>query len=394
IEIINHSATAVDLTGWSVQYASATLSNWQVTPLPSFTLQPGQYFLIQEAAGLGGTDNLPAPDAMGTIAMGATSGKVALVSNTVALTGTCPSGSGIVDFVGYDGANCFEGSGAAPTLSNTTAALRLDSGCFDTDDNSADFVSGAPNPHNSSSATHDCTSLFGVGSANPSTVLEGASTALRVDVSPGQNPPSAGITVTANLSSIGGSPSQPFNGNGNVFTFNMTVSLSATAGMKSLPVTITDAQSRSFIANILLSVLPLVPNHITISQIYGGGGNSGATYANDYVELYNPTASSVTITGWSLQYASATGATWTNKQPLGGVIGPGEYYLVSLASGGANGAPLPAPNISGGINMSATAGKVALVSNSASLSGACPLGADQDIVDFVGYGGAANCHEG
>ncbi len=394
IELINHSALPVDLTGWSVQYASATLANWQVTTLPSFVLQPGQYFLIQEAAGAGGTDNLPTPDATGTIAVGSTSGKVALVSNTTALIGNCPAGSGIIDFVGYDGANCFEGAGAAPLLSNTTAALRLDEGCFDTNDNSADFVAGAPNPRNSLTTTHNCTGLFAVGSANPNAVLEGAATTLRVDVSPGQNPPSTGITVTANLSSIGGSPSQSFSGSGNVFTFNATVSLSTTAGMKSLPVTITDAQSRSFNANILLSVLPLVPNHITISQVYGGGGNGGATYANDFVELYNPTAATVNITGWSLQYASATGTSWTNKQPLGGIIGPGEYYLVSLASGGAVGAPLPPSNISGGINMSATAGKIALVSNGAALAGACPLGGDPDIVDFVGYGTTANCHEG
>src|SRR5262249_38922850 len=51
-------------------------------------------------------------------------------------------------------------------------------------------------------------------------------------------------------------------------------------------------------------------------------------------------------------------------------------------------------NISGDINMSGTAGKVALVSNSDSISGACPLGSDPDIVDFVGYGTTANCHEG
>ncbi len=76
------------------------------------------------------------------------------------------------------------------------------------------------------------------------------------------------------------------------------------------------------------------------------------------------------------------------------MIGPGEYYLVSLASSGAIGAPLPTPNISGGINISATAGKVALVSNGAALAGACPLGSDLDIVDFVGYGTTANCHEG
>src|SRR4029078_11009629 len=67
---------------------------------------------------------------------------------------------------------------------------------------------------------------------------------------------------------------------------------------------------------------------------------------------------------------------------------------VQLA-GGAAGSPLPtSPNISGGINMSATAGKVALVKNSDALTGACPLGADPDIVDFVGYGTTANCHEG
>jgi DNA/RNA endonuclease G (NUC1) len=163
-----------------------------------------------------------------------------------------------------------------------------------------------------------------------------------------------------------------------------------------LPITITDAQARSASTSIVLSVLSAVPDHITISQVYGGGGNAGATYTNDYVELYNPTSSTVTITGWSLQYASATGTgTWTNKQPIGGFIEPGQYYLVSMASGGANGAPLPVtPNISSPINMGAAAGKIALVRNSDNLSGPCPLGTDPDIVDLVGYGTTANCHEG
>ena len=150
--------------------------------------------------------------------------------------------------------------------------------------------------------------------------------------------------MTADLSSIGGSPSQSFAGSGNTFSFDATVSVNTSEGMKSLPVSITDAQSRSFNTSILLSVQALVPaNHITISQVYGGGGNSGATYTNDYVELYNPTTATVTITGWSLQYSAATGTTWTNKQPLGGVIGPGEYYLVSLGSGGAAGAAAGRP---------------------------------------------------
>ena len=120
-----------------------------------------------------------------------------------------------------------------------------------------------------------------------------------------------------------------------------------------------------------------------------------ATFTNDYIEIYNPTGVSFNLAGWSLQYASAAGTSWTNKQPLGGTIAPGEYFLVALASGGANGAPLPvAANITGDINISATTGKIALVNNSIQLSGSCPNGSDPDIVDFVGYGASASCFEG
>ena len=104
IEIMNHGSSPISLNGWSVQSAALATSNWLVTPLPNFTLQPGQYFLIQESQGAGGTDDLPTPDAIGTITVSSTSGKIALVSNTTTLTGNCPTGSGIVDFIGY-GAN-------------------------------------------------------------------------------------------------------------------------------------------------------------------------------------------------------------------------------------------------------------------------------------------------
>ena len=46
---------------------------------------------------------------------------------------------------------------------------------------------------------------------------------------------------------------------------------------------------------------------VVISQVYGGGGNSGATYKNDFVELFNPTAAPVSLAGWSVQYASSHG---------------------------------------------------------------------------------------
>jgi DNA/RNA endonuclease G (NUC1) len=132
---------------------------------------------------------------------------------------------------------------------------------------------------------------------------------------------------------------------------------------------------------------------IVISQVYGGGGNDGATHQNDYVELFNRGTVTVDTTGWSLQYAAATGSGWDfNKTPLGGPIAPGEYYLIKLASNGATGLALPAENVSGPINLSGTNGKVALVASFEALSGNCPT-ANPNVRDFVGYG-TADCFEG
>src|SRR6185436_6791916 len=130
---------------------------------------------------------------------------------------------------------------------------------------------------------------------------------------------------------------------------------------KTIPVTISDEQERSSLTSIGVTVEQPPPpiDHIVISQVYGGGGNTSATYQNDYVELYNPGGIAFDLAGWTLQYTSAAGTTWTNIQPLGGVIAPAEYYLVSLATGGIVGATLPPANISGEINMSATTGKIA-----------------------------------
>jgi hypothetical protein len=130
-------------------------------------------------------------------------------------------------------------------------------------------------------------------------------------------------------------------------------------------------------------------SNVVISQVYGGGGNSGSTWKNDFIELLNTGVTSVDVTGWSVQYASATGTTWT-VTPLVGVLTPGQYLLVQQAAGGGGTAALPTPEIVGTVAMSATAGKVALVNNSTALSGACPAGG---IVDFLGYGSTANCAE-
>ena len=165
IELFNRGAAAVDMTGWSVQYGSATGSTWQATSLTG-TIQPGQYYLVQEAAGTGGTVDLPTPDRIGTINMSGTAGKVALVNSLLALSGSCPT-AGVQDFVGFGAtANCSETS-PTPAPSNTTAVLRAGFGCTDTNNNSSDFVAGVPNPRNTASPLNPCVGALAITTASP-----------------------------------------------------------------------------------------------------------------------------------------------------------------------------------------------------------------------------------
>ncbi|MGD9679264.1 MAG: InlB B-repeat-containing protein [Vulcanibacillus sp.] len=130
---------------------------------------------------------------------------------------------------------------------------------------------------------------------------------------------------------------------------------------------------------------------LMIYEVYGGGGNTGAYYKNDYVVLYNSTDAAIDLSGYSIQYASATGTSWL-KLNLTGSIAAKAYYLIQLAAG-AGGVALPVtPNATGTIAMSATAGKVALVNTQIALTGATPTGAS--IVDLVGFGSTATAFEG
>jgi len=156
IELFNNGSMPVSLNGWSVQYASAAGTSWSRTNL-SGSIAAGGYFIVQQAAGTGGTVSLPTPDATGTIAMSGTAGKVALVNSITALVGACPStAASLIDLVGYGStASCALGS---PTgnLSNTNGALRKDDGCTNTRNNNADFSITAPTPRNSAAPTKDC----------------------------------------------------------------------------------------------------------------------------------------------------------------------------------------------------------------------------------------------
>jgi hypothetical protein len=154
------------------------------------------------------------------------------------------------------------------------------------------------------------------------------------------------------------------------------------------PVTVVTA-SRGIATGDIFTVLQ---SPVLISQVYGAGGNSGATRNSDYVELYNRSDATVSLAGWSVQYAGASGTTWSVGS-LSGSIAPGKHHLVKLA-GGSTGSDLPAadstPTTS--INMSGSQGKVALRNTTTTFTGSTPMG-QAGLQDFVGYG-IANAYEG
>lgn len=164
VELFNNGSSNVSISGWSLQYSSATgtglFSGNGVTAL-SGTLQPGQYYLVKLATTTGTA--LPASDATGTTNLSGSAGKVVLVSSGAGLAcngGSTPCNAAqtalIVDLVGYGTANYFEGSAAAPALTATTALLRANHGCTDTNVNSADFTTATPTPRNTATALAPC----------------------------------------------------------------------------------------------------------------------------------------------------------------------------------------------------------------------------------------------
>ncbi|MEZ4637650.1 MAG: lamin tail domain-containing protein [Caldilineaceae bacterium] len=88
------------------------------------------------------------------------------------------------------------------------------------------------------------------------------------------------------------------------------------------------------VAQAAVAAVPL-----RISQIYGAGGNQGALWQADFVELFNAGDTPIDLTGWAVEYASAGGDSWRRTALDGVSISPYRYLLVTSAAGsGGNGA--------------------------------------------------------
>lgn len=296
IELYNRTASPISLAGWSVQYAGATGSTWQVTPLTG-SIGPGKYYLVAEAAGTScstlpcGVD-LPAPDAAGSILMNGTAGKVALVQNSTPLTGSCPTGLPISDFVGYGTtANCSEGSGPTPTPSNTTAVIRLAEGSTDTDNNAADFATGAPDPDNSADVAPTVTNT---------TPANGAANVLV----------SSNIDVTF---------SEPVNASGSSFTISCGTSGAHTAAVTGGPTTYILNPDTDFVTTETCTVT-VVAVQVTDQDSDDPPDNMTADFGFSF-STEGPVCSQTFTPIYSIQGSGSTAAITGNVTTQGVVVG-------------------------------------------------------------------------
>jgi predicted extracellular nuclease len=126
------------------------------------------------------------------------------------------------------------------------------------------------------------------------------------------------------------------------------------------------------------------PADLVISHVYGGGASGGATYNRDFIELFNRGSVAIGLKGKSLQYAAATGTSWSSFGVLPDVIlKPGQYYLVA-GNVQSSGADIGTIDHNWAMSLAATAGRVALAETTSKLTDAT----EGTIIDLVGYGAA------
>ncbi|MGI4757567.1 MAG: lamin tail domain-containing protein [Janthinobacterium lividum] len=207
VELFNLSSAPVNITGWSLQYFSATAAATSTPTISPVTgtviLQPGQRYLIQATPGTTGVALTNAADQTSSnLAMGAAAGRIYVTNSTAALSNASGCPTNYVDFVGYGTtANCFETARAPqPTVSQPIARTNA---CVDTDNNASEFALTSAAARNRSAAATPCAAtVISAASVNPASVNAGQTTLLTATGTPG-------LTVTADLSNLGGSTTQP-----------------------------------------------------------------------------------------------------------------------------------------------------------------------------------------
>ena len=223
--------------------------------------------------------------------------------------------------------------------------------------------------------------------------------------------PASGFSNPTVTSTTGCSPSGTISGGTVTFTGctlpasgTQTVTISGTATATGGTITsgtatvdtgnaVTETDETNNTAAGVNTTVNAAPTSVVVNEVYGGGGNSGANYNADYIELYNNGTTTVGIGGYSLQYASATGNFNGVIVLPSATIAPGGFYLIQTIPAGMNGSPLT-PNFTSpnNVDLSATNGNVLFAAGTTTV-GACPAAGAANVIDRLGYGTGV-CFEG
>ncbi|MGI4866473.1 MAG: T9SS type A sorting domain-containing protein [Janthinobacterium lividum] len=343
VEIFNRSTSPQAIGGFTLQYTSAngTGSFAMSSPIPAGTMiAAGRYYLVALGYGIGTSTPLagatlsPTPDftPSATLNLSATDGKLALVNGTTALTAaSAANGPSIIDFVGYGSANLFEGNGPVGVLSTTTAALRVSSGCTDTNQNAVDFTVGSPTPRNSNSVINACVAPVLV--ANPATLTFTAATG---QVANTTTYTLAGYNLGANVLIT-------------ISSSNAAVLVSTTGALGSFVST----------ASVATSAAGTITQTITVQFTAPAvAGTTSATISNSdgtrtaSVAVTGTAIEAYTWNGTSTSFSNST--SWTPARPI--TPGPADVLLI-------NGANTPTTTITLDYASAQTIGRLLFINN-------------------------------
>ncbi|HUC87301.1 MAG TPA: lamin tail domain-containing protein [Candidatus Saccharimonadales bacterium] len=118
-------------------------------------------------------------------------------------------------------------------------------------------------------------------------------------------------------------------------------------------------------------------SHVVISEVETG---TTASASQEFVELYNPTGSSITVNGWTVEYKAATStdtaANWVKHATLAGTIVPYGFYLVAPKT------YLAMADADWSATLAGSGGNLRVRDDSG------------EVIDQLGYGTTANAAEG
>ena len=273
VELLNPTSNPVDLTGWTIR------DNTSADPLPTFSIEPGQYLVVASNEGDFRAANPGFAGAL--VSLGGPIGNG--LSNSGDVISLVDRGGGTVDAMSY-GSDASALNPPCPDVSEGQSLARQPS---DTDSDSAgDWLTGTPTPGGASAppspATDTPTSTF-TPTLTPTS--EPTATPSATSTQPTTETPTPSPTVTAG-DTLTPTPTQQAT---NTPTGTLTPAITATATFTPTPTPSTTVTPTSRWPTLL------------ISEVLYDAVQEGTDSNYEWVEVHNPTTATVSMVGWWIQ---------------------------------------------------------------------------------------------